>query len=198
MRPDRHVAIAAVMMLACCLGDCTPQNSERFLSTDITGSNFGRDFTLTSHDGRQRTLADFKGKVVVIFFGYTSCPDVCPTTLLELSGAMKALGPDAAKTQVLFVTVDPERDTPEVLKGYVSAFNGAFLGLYGSPDVLVATAKEFKVFYSKQPGPSPAAYSMDHSAGTYIYDQAGRLRLFVSYGRGAQVIAHDITLLLRG
>lgn len=197
MHSQRLVIIATLMSLALWLGGCSPQESEHFMSTDITGSDFGRDFNLTGHDGKQRTLGDFKGKVVVIFFGYTFCPDVCPTTLLELAGALKQLGPSADRVQVLFVTVDPERDRPEVLKRYVTAFNPGFLGLYSSADTLAATAKEFKVFYAKHPGPSPQAYAMDHSAGTYIYDMTGRLRLFVSYGRGAQVFAHDIALLLK-
>ena len=184
-------------MLALLLTGCDQTAPEPFMSTDITGSTFGRDFRLTGHDGRDYGLGDFRGKVVVIFFGYTFCPDVCPTTLLELAGAVKQLGPPARRVQVLFVTVDPERDTPEILKKYVTAFNPGFLGLYGSPDALAATAKEFKVFYVKHSGASPQAYTIDHSAGTYIYDTEGRLRLFVSYGRGAQVYAHDINLLLK-
>jgi protein SCO1/2 len=188
---------ASIAAVSLSLAGCNLTSDRQFMSTDITGSKFGRDFRLTGHDGRTYSLSDFRGKVVVIFFGYTFCPDVCPTTLLELANALKQLGPSAQRVQVLFVTVDPERDTPEVLKRYVTAFNPGFLGLYGSADTLAATAKEFNVFYAKHPGPSPQTYSMDHSAGTYIYDMAGRLRLFVSYGRGAAVYAHDIGLLLK-
>ena len=193
----RRTAIAAIASLALWVGACSPEYRASFLSTDITGSEFGHDFRLTGHDGKSYSLADFRGKVVAIFFGYTFCPDVCPTTLLELAGALKHLGPSANRVQVLFVTVDPERDSPQVLQRYVTAFNPGFLGLYGASDALAATAREFKVFYAKHPGPSPQAYTMDHSAGTYIYDTQGRLRLFVSYGRGAQVYAHDINLLLK-
>jgi protein SCO1/2 len=193
----RRLLVAAVASLVVWFSACSRDDRPSFLATDITGSNFGHDFSLKGHDGRTYSLADFRGKVVAIFFGYTHCPDVCPTTLLELTGALKQLGPDGARVQILFVTVDPERDTPEVLKGYVTAFNGAFIGLRGSPEALAATAKEFKVSYTKRAGPSPQAYTMDHSAGTYLYDPAGRLRLYVSYGRGAQVYAHDIALLLK-
>ena len=138
---------------------------------------------LTDHNGKPRTLADFQGKVVVLFFGFTHCPDVCPTTLGELAMVMKELGKDADRVQVLFVTVDPERDTPEVLPQYVPAFDPSFLGLYGDAEATARTAKEFKIFYQKQPLPG-GGYSIDHSAGTYIYDQQGRLRLFAPYGAG--------------
>ncbi|HVS27437.1 MAG TPA: SCO family protein [Burkholderiales bacterium] len=169
---------------------------ETFQSTDITGADFGRDFHLTDHNGKARSLADFKGKVVVLFFGYTHCPDVCPTTLAEFALTMKELGEDAKKVQVLFVTVDPERDTPALIAQYVPSFNPGFLGLYGDAQATAAVAKEFKIVYQKNAGSRPGEYTMDHSAGTYVFDPSGKLRLFVSYGQGAQVLLRDIKILL--
>jgi protein SCO1 len=168
-----------------------------FQSTDITGAEFGKAFALTDHNGKQRSLEDFRGQVVVMFFGFTHCPDVCPTTLAELAGAVKKLGPKGEEVQVLLVTVDPERDTGELLAKYVTAFNPKFLGLRGNAEETARVAKEFKVIYQKVAGPRPDNYSMDHSAGSYIFDRQGRLRLYVGYGRGADVFAHDIDLLLR-
>ena len=166
----------------------------RFQSTDVTGVLFARDFSLIDHTGQRRTLADFKGKVVVLFFGYTHCPDVCPTTLNELALALKKIGAQADKVQVLFVTVDPERDDRFLLAQYVPAFNPTFLGLYGTLADTARTAQEFKIVYEKQG--SGANYAMDHSTGTYIYDPLGRLRLFVGYERGVDVFVHDIRALL--
>ncbi|HEX4984707.1 MAG TPA: SCO family protein [Burkholderiales bacterium] len=183
-------------MLASLLAGCHGDRLQ-FESTDITGAEFGRDFKLTDHDGKLRSLQDFRGKVVVMFFGFTHCPDVCPTTLAELAGAVRALGPAGDQVQVLLVTVDPQRDTPQVLRGYVTAFNPSFLGLRGSDEETARVAKEFKVIYQKVAGPTPENYTMDHSAGTYVFDRQGRLRLYVSYGRGAEVFAHDIGLLLK-
>jgi protein SCO1/2 len=151
---------------------------------------------LTDHTGQPRTLADFKGKVVAVFFGFTHCPDACPTTLGELALVAKALGPQADRLQVLFVTVDPARDTPALLAQYVPAFHPSFLGLYGDAEATARTAKEFKVIYQKQQLQG-GSYSMDHSAGTYLFDTAGRLRLFAQYGQGAQSLLHDIQLLLQ-
>ena len=168
----------------------------KFNNTDITGAGYGKELSLTDHNGRPRTLADFRGKVVVLFFGYTHCPDVCPTTLAELSQVMKSLGPDADRVQVLFVTVDPERDTPAILAQYVTAFDPRFLGLYGDADATRRAAREFKVFYEKREGSSPGEYSMDHSAGTYVIDPKGRLRLFVGYGKADADLAQDIRTLL--
>lgn len=182
--------VTAVLLVAC--GNQGP----KFQLTDITGAEFGRDFQLTDDNGKPRTLADFKGKVVAIFFGYTQCPDVCPTALGELAIVANELGTDAGRMQVLFITVDPERDTPAVLAKYAPAFHPSFLGLYGDADATARTAKEFKVFYQKQPLPG-GGYSVDHSAGTYIYDTAGRLRLFAGYGQGAPKLLHDIRLLLQ-
>ena len=181
------------MVLATALAGCSAPSA--FELTDITGADFGRDIRLTDHTGKARTLAEFKGKVVVVFFGYTHCPDVCPVTLAEMATVARELGKDAQRMQVLFITVDPARDTPEVLAKYVPAFDPTFLGLYGDADATLRTAKEFKVYFNQQP-PSAGSYSVDHSAGTYIYDPAGRLRLFASYGQGAPKLLHDIRLLL--
>lgn len=182
--------IAVISLGACDSG--TPQ----FKSTDITGAPYGKAFALTGHDGRPRTLADFRGKVVVLFFGYTQCPDICPTTLADVARAMAALGPDADRVQVLFVTLDPERDTPEILSRYVPAFDARFLGLYGDLEATRAVAKEFKVFFEKRPGSTPGSYSIDHSAQTYVFDTQGRLRLFVRHERIATDLPHDVRLLL--
>lgn len=167
-----------------------------FKNTDVTGLGYARDFKLTDHTGRERSLADFKGKVVVVFFGYTQCPDVCPTTMAEMSEVMKSLGPDAQKVQVLFITVDPERDTRELLAQYVPAFDSRFLGLTGSQAEIDKVAKEFRVFYQKVPGKAPGSYTMDHTAGSYVFDSKGRIRLFVRHGAGPEPIAQDIKRLL--
>ena len=188
----RYLALAAASILA----GCHP-GQPSFQSTDITGADFGKTFALTDHNGKPRTLEDFRGEVVVMFFGFTHCPDVCPTTLAELAGAVRKLGPAGQKVQVLLVTVDPERDSPELLAKYVTAFNPKFLALRGNADETARVAKEFKVIYQKVAGPRPEDYAMDHSAGSYIFDQQGRLRLYVGYGRGADVFAHDIELLLK-
>ena len=189
----RHLAAIALAasLLACTAGG--PQ----FKASDITGSSFGRDFELRDPQGSTRRLADFRGKAVVVFFGYTQCPDVCPTTLASLAEAMKQLGPDADRVQVLFITVDPERDTPALLAHYVPAFDPRFLGLYGDAEATARTAKEFKIIYQKVPGSSAGTYTMDHSAGTYVFDPQGRLRLYVANGQGADVFAHDLRELLR-
>lgn len=178
------------------LGACT-EGKLQFSSIDMTGADYAKDFRLTDHTGKPRSLADFKGKIVVLFFGYTQCPDVCPTTLTELSQVKQLLGADADKLQVLLVTVDPQRDTPEVLKGYMANFDPAFLALRGSPEELAAMAKDFKVYYKRTEGKTPTSYSMDHSAASYVYDTQGRLRLYTRYGSGAPALASDIRLLLK-
>jgi protein SCO1/2 len=167
-----------------------------FKATDITGAPWGRDFKLTDHNGRTRTLADFRGKVVAIFFGYTHCPDVCPTTLSDFAIAMRDMGKEAERVQVLFVTVDPERDTPEMLAKYVPSFNASFLGMYTDPASLAAIAREFKVVYQKNTVTGSKNYLIDHSAGTYVFDLKGQLRLLIPYGAGAKDIAHDLRALL--
>ena len=189
MRALLGIAIAAAA-LSGCNGSGPP-----FKNTDITGADYGKDFTLNDQNGRTRTLADFRGKVVVVFFGYTRCPDVCPTTLAELKVAKEQLGEDGARLQVLFITVDPERDTREVLANYVPAFDPSFLGLYGDAAATARVAKEFKVFYRKAPGKTPGSYSMDHTAGSYVFDRRGRLRLFVRHGNVPNLVADLKTLL---
>lgn len=183
-------------MLAALLAACSPE-APKFRSTDITGADFGRELALTGHDGKPRTLADFRGKVVILFFGFTHCPDICPTTLADAAAALKKLGSDAARVQVLFVTVDPERDTPEVLAKYVPAFDPGFLGLTGDAAATQRAAKEFKIFYEKRPGGAPGAYTVDHSGQSYVLDAQGRLRLFVRHDRIAQDLAEDLRALLR-
>ena len=184
----------AIALGALLLGACSQQNP--FLGSDVTDAPIGGDFHLTDHTGEARTLSDFRGKVVVIFFGYTQCPEECPTTLSRLASAMQKLGPDASRVQVLLITVDPERDTREVLAQYVPAFDPTFLGLYGDAAATAEVAKEFKIIYEKQPGPTPGTYSMDHSTGTFIFDREGRLRVYESYAQGPDTLAHDIRALL--
>ena len=193
MKPTLRLCLLVALFA---LGACQ-QGKPGFRATDITGAEFGRDFALDDHTGKPRTLADFRGRVVVMFFGFTHCPDVCPTTLAELAAAVKELGTDGDKVQVLLVTVDPERDTPQVLSQYVTAFNPRFLALRGTAEETARVAKEFKIIYQKVAGARPDSYTMDHSAGTFIFDRQGRLRLYVNYGRGPEVFAHDIALLLK-
>lgn len=186
--------LAAVALFAGC-GEPAPPP---FLATDITGAPYGAQLVLTDHKGLERRLGDFRGKVVTLFFGFTQCPDVCPTNLTAMAEVMKLLGDDAKRIQVLFVTVDPERDTRELLAEYVPAFHPDFLGLRGDEAATKAAAREFKVFYQKVPGQTAGSYTMDHSAGTYVFDPAGRLRLYIKHGETPEAIAHDIRLLLAG
>ena len=188
----RLFLITLALLLAGC--DSRPQ----FVNTDISEAGYARDFALTGHNGKPRTMADFRGKAVVIFFGYTQCPDVCPTTMTGMAEALKLLGGDAAKVQVLFVTVDPERDTQQLLAQYVPVFNPSFLGLYADAQTIARTAQEFRVFYKKQPGSTPTTYTVDHSAGSYVYDPQGRLRLYIKHGEKPEVIAKDLKLLVAG
>ena len=192
----RRLAAAAACIVLALAAACSPETA-KFKSSDVTGASFGRDFALTDASGKPRTLNDFRGKAVVVFFGYTQCPDVCPTTLATLAEAMKQLGPDADRVQVLFVTIDPARDTPALLNAYVPAFDSRFIGLYGDDDATQRVAREFKIIYQKQPGTTPDTYTMDHSAGTYIFDPQGRLRLFVGHGKTPEVFVHDLRAILR-
>ena len=180
------------LSLCICLMACGKR--EAFLATDITGSALGGELNLPDFNGKLRQLADFKGKVIVLFFGYTHCPDICPTTLSEMAAAMKRLGNQAKDVQVIFVSVDPIRDTPSLLAHYVPAFNPSFLALRGSEEATQAIAKRFKVFYQKHD--EDPYYTIDHSSGTFIFDKQGKLRLLVNYGAGEKVLAHDIQLLL--
>ena len=184
-------AVAAFSMAGCM--DSKPQ----FKGVDITGADYARDFQLTDHNGQPRSMKDFKGKIVVMFFGFTQCPDVCPTSMTELAQVKQLLGKDGDKLQGLFVTVDPERDTPELLKAYMANFDPSFLALRGTPAQLAAMAKDYKVFYKKVEGKTPTSYTMDHSAASYVYDTQGRLRLYTRYGTGAAALASDIALLLK-
>ncbi len=188
-------ALAAGLLLAGCeRGPGKPS----FKATDVTGADYGRGFTLVDHTGATRSLADWKGKVVVLFFGFTQCPDVCPTTLATMADAMKRLGADADRVQVLFVTVDPERDTRAVLAPYVTAFDPRFVGLYGDKEATSKAAREFKVFYQKVPGKMPETYGIDHTAASYVIDAQGRLRLYVRHQQTAEDIAADLKVILAG
>ncbi len=185
-----------LVSLALLVAGCTEQR--KFISTDLSMVDWGKDFQLTDHTGKPRRLADFQGKAVVLFFGYTQCPDVCPTTLSTMREAMALLGDDAKRVQVLFATVDPARDTPQLLAQYVPSFHPDFLGLYGDEKAIAATARDFKVFYLKQPGKTPDSYSVDHSTGSYAFDPQGRLRLLLRHGETPTNVAADLKLLLAG
>lgn len=191
----RNVALmfVAVLALVACGQKTAPV---AFQNTDVTGLDYAKDFALHDQNGQLRTLADFKGKAVVVFFGYTQCPDVCPTTMMEMGNVMKALGPDADKVQVLFITLDPERDTAALLAKYVPAFDARFLGLRGDLAETEKVAKDFKIFYKKMPGKTPGSYTLDHMAGMYIFDPQGRIRLFARYDQPAESITHDLKILL--
>ncbi len=175
---------------------CSEAPKPAFKGVDITGVDYAKDLPLTDQFGKARHISDFAGKVVAVFFGYTHCPDVCPTTMSEMAQVKSELGADGDKLQVIFVTVDPERDTPEVLKAYMANFDPSFLALRGSAQELAAVAKDFKIFYKQVPGPTPTSYTMDHSAGLYMFDPSGRLRLFQRYGAGVQPLTDDTRLLL--
>ena len=195
----QRIAKAAVFVaLIGLIGGCDKPTGSllQFSHTDITGADFAREFELTSHHGQSVRLADFKGKVVVLFFGFMHCPDVCPTTLSELNVVMERLGADAKHVQVLFVTVDPERDTLENLSSYMGAFNPDFLGLSGTADEIATVTQEFKVIYQKVEGSMSDTYSVDHSAGTYVFDRDGQVRLFVPYGANPDELTSDILQLI--
>ena len=182
---------------ATALAACQKAEAPAFKAVDITGAEYGRELALSDVDGRPRHLADFKGKVTLVFFGYTQCPDVCPTTMLELAQVKQALGAEGDKVQGVFVTIDPERDSAAVLKAYVTNFSPDFVALRGNAEETKAAAKQFKVFYAKVPGKTDGSYSMDHTAGSYVFDAQGRLRLFVRYGGGAEALAHDLKILIQ-
>ena len=186
------VAAAAGVQLAGCT-----EAKPSFNAVDITGADYARDFSLADADGKVRTLADFKGKAVVLFFGYAQCPDVCPTTMSEMAQVKQQLGADGDKLQVVFVTVDPARDTPEVMKAYMGAFDPSFVALIPTPDQLAAVAKDFKVYFKKVDGKTPTSYSMDHSAASFVYDPQGRLRLYARYGAGVTPMVADLRTLLK-
>ena len=191
--------IAACAYLAGTVGmiSACSEKKPSFSGIDLTGADYAQDFALTDHNGQPRSIKDFAGKVVVLFFGYTQCPDVCPTSMAELAEVKKLLGKDGERLQGLFVSVDPQRDTPEVLKAYMSNFDPTFLALYTTPEKLEALAKNYKMYYKRAEGKTPTSYTMDHSAGSYVYDTKGKLRLYTRYGTGAQPLAADIKLLLQ-
>ncbi len=185
-------AIATIFIISGCTETQVP-----FKSVDVTGADYAQNFSLTDQFGKLRTMADFKGKVVVVFFGFAQCPDVCPTSMAELAQVKKLLGKDGDKLQGIFITVDPERDTPQVLKAYMENFDPSFLALRGTLQETAATAKHFKIYYKKVEGRTEGSYTMDHSAGSYVLDPQGRVRLFTRYGSGAAALADDIKLLLK-
>jgi len=186
------------LAVAAALTGCDRASAPSFKAIDITGADYARELSLTDPDGKRRSLAEFKGRVVVVFFGFTQCPDVCPTTLVELAAVKKQLGAGGDKVQGIFVTVDPERDTPELLKAYVDNFGAGFIALRGTPEETLAAAKHFKVFYAKVPGKTDTSYTIDHTAGSYLFDPQGRVRLFTRHGTGAEALAHDLKILLAG
>ena len=192
------LAAAAVALAGCDkLGIGAPgASAPAFKAIDITGADYAKELSLTDANGKPRTLAEFKGKVVVVFFGFTQCPDVCPSTMAELAAVKRELGVDGARVQGIFVTVDPERDTAALLKDYVANFDPSFVALRGTADETKAAAKQFKIFYAKVPGKTDSSYTMDHTAGSYIFDAKGRVRLFTRYGSGAPALVHDLKLLL--
>ena len=195
--PTRRLilSLAAASLLAACDKADTPARPA-FKGIDITGADYAKELALSDADGRVRSLADFKGKVTVIFFGYTQCPDVCPTTLAELAQARKLLGAEGARVQGVFVTIDPERDSAAILKAYVGSFGDDLVALRGTLDETKAAAKQFKVFFAKSPGKTDSSYTMDHTAGSYVFDAKGRVRLFTRYGVGAEALAADLRILL--
>ena len=188
--------LACVLSLSACDQKGVPLPKTVFANTDITGLDYGKDFSLTDHNGKPRTIADFRGKLVFVFFGYTHCPDICPTTLSDMAGIMKALGSDADKLQVLFITLDPERDTPEVMAGFVPAFHPAFLGLYGDRPATEKVARDFKIFQQRVSGSDGKSYTIDHTAASYVFDTRGNLRLFVRHGQNGAPLLDDLKLLL--
>ena len=193
----KKIAIGALWVGAAGIFSACSPKGPKFQGVDLTGAEYGRDLPLTDQFGKERSIKDFAGKVVVVFFGYTQCPDVCPTSMSELAEVKRSLGADGDKLQGIFVTVDPERDTPEMLKAYMANFDPTFLALRGNAQELAAVAKDFKIYYKKVDGKTPTSYTMDHSAGSYVYDTAGRLRVYHRYGSGAAALAADVATLLK-
>lgn len=190
------LVVLALPAAAGLLSACT-QAKPQFQSVDLTGAEYATGFSLTDQNGQVRTLKDFAGKVVVVFFGFTQCPDVCPTTMSELAQVKKLLGADGDKLQAVFVSVDPERDTPEILKAYMGNFDPSFVALRPTPAQLADLAKDFKVFYKRVDGKTSGSYSMDHTAGSYVFDGNGKIRLFTRYGSGVEMLASDVRLLIK-
>ena len=193
-------AMAIITPATAILMACT-ENKPQFKAIDISGADYAKDFAadgaMIDHNGQPRSIKDFAGKVVVLFFGYTQCPDACPGTMAELAEVKKLLGKDGDKLQVLFISIDPERDTPAILKAYMANFDPTFLAMRTPPEKLAVLAKDFKAYYKKSPGQTDTSYTMDHSAGSYVYDTHGKVRLYTRYGSGAPALASDIALLLK-
>jgi protein SCO1/2 len=202
MQPERRRAVkalggaVALAMTAGLLAACSP-DKPAFKSIDLTGADYANGFSLPDHNGQTRTLKDFAGKIVVVFFGFTQCPDVCPTSMAELAQVKQQLGKDGDRLQGIFITLDPERDTPELLKAYMANFDPSFLALRPTLAQLPQVSKDFKIYYKKVEGKTASSYTLDHSAGSYVYDDQGRVRLYSRYGAGAGALASDIALLLK-
>ena len=192
----KYLSGYAVMIGTTGLLSACSRDAPKYTAIDITGADYAKAFALTDHNGQARTLKDFQGKIVMMFFGYTQCPDVCPTSMTEMAEIKRLLGKDGERIQCLFVTIDPERDKPEMLKEYMAAFDPTFLALVPTPEQLAGLAKDYKVYYKKVDGPTPTSYTMDHTAGSYVYDTAGKLRLFTRYGTKPELTAADIRQLL--
>jgi protein SCO1 len=204
MNARSHRLTAAVLSAVLMLGlfaylwlGQSKNSSPAFRSIDLTGADYAKNFSLPDVNGQTKTLADFKGKVVVLFFGFAQCPDVCPTTMAEIASVKKSLGKDGERVTAVFITVDPERDTPQVLKAYMESFDPSFTALRGTPEQTAQLAKDFKVYFKKVEGKSPTSYTIDHTAASFVYDPEGKLRLYTRYGMGAQALADDLKILLR-
>jgi len=198
MHHTRSMLTVAALSSAALLSGCdgaAPKPS--FKGVDITGADYAKGFSLMDHNGQVRSLADFSGKVVVVFFGYTQCPDVCPTSMQELAEVKRLLGADGDKLQGIFITLDPERDTAELLKAYMANFDPSFMALRPNPEQLAAVTKDFKIYYKKVDGKTATSYTLDHSAGSYTFDTQGRVRLYNRYGSGAAALAADVATLLQ-
>ncbi|MDC8772705.1 SCO family protein [Roseateles albus] len=198
---SRNLGLAALLTISLGLTACDQlgfgsKAKPSFQGVDLTGAEYARSLNMSDQDGRSRSLAEFKGKIPVVFFGYTQCPDVCPTTLAELAEVKRSLGADGERVQGIFVTIDPERDSAALLKAYVASFDPSFIALRGSDEQTKAVAKEFKVYFAKVAGKTPESYTMDHTAASFIFDTQGRVRVFSRYGSGASALANDIKLLL--
>ena len=192
------IALGLSALGACDMFNASKATKQSFHSVDLTGAAYARDFSLTDTNGTTRTLNDFKGKVTVVFFGFTQCPDMCPSTMMELAEIKKSLGADGERLQVLLVSVDPERDTPEILRSYMANFDSSFIALRGTPEQTLATAKEFNAYFSKVPGSTEGSYMMNHTIGSYVFDPQGKIRLFARYGQGAETLKADLKALLAG
>jgi protein SCO1 len=193
----RFFGTFAIGVLATVLAACS-QDKPAFKGVDITGADYAQGWMLADHNGQVRTLKDFAGKAVIVFFGYTQCPDVCPTSMQELAEVKRLLGADGDRLQGIFITVDPERDTTELLKAYMANFDPSFVALRPSAEQLPKVTKDFKIYYKKVEGKTPTSYTMDHSAGSFTFDPQGRVRLYNRYGGGAQALADDVKILLKG